>query len=220
MDKERQRQKEMLSAIVKIYKLTKEQMLGLLEEVYANNGLSNQLISVGWYVFEGGKCSPAPNAYPNLQGVVAWVNPDPNAPIGQRGLILMPDEVTLKWADEYCETVIRDEEDGQGNTKSLIAYGKEHGVCFPAAEWCSNYSKNGVKPGEGFLPATHQLERIFANKDVIDSALKKIGADTLVNWLLSSSDYGSSFVWGVNIDTSKVGLAKMTAFSVRCVIAF
>ena len=87
---------------------------------------SSQIV-VGWYAFAGGKFSKDP-AYPNCQGVVAWINPNPNAPIGERGLIITPDEVTLEWVYEDCEAGICDEEDGQANTRKLIAYGKEHGI--------------------------------------------------------------------------------------------
>ena len=81
----------------------------LLQKKSEMENLSSK-IEVGWYAFEGDKFSPNPNAYPNLQGVVAWLNPDPNAPVGKRGLILTPDAMLKLWADKNCETGIGDEE--------------------------------------------------------------------------------------------------------------
>ena len=179
-------------------------------------------VKVGWYAFEGGKFSQDPKAYPNLQGVVAWLNPDPNAPKGKRGLILTPYEVIESWADKYCVTGICDNEDGQANTKGLIAYGKKHDIKFLAAEWCYAYSNNGVKPGEGFLPALNQLRRIVDNRDIINSSLKKIGGRILKDWICSSSEYSYYGAWYVYAYSGYVDwTSKYYNYSyVRCVLAF
>ena len=180
-------------------------------------------IEVGWYAFAGGKFSPDPKIYPNCQGVVAWLNPDPNAPIGKRGLILTPDAVKTWWADKNCEAGICDDEDGHANTKRMIAWGKEHGVSFPAAEWCYAYSKNGVKPGDGFLPALNQLERIVANRDIINQALEKIGAIILEGWIWSSSEYSNNYAGYVLASDGSVRGGSSKAYNsyyVRCVLAF
>ena len=177
-------------------------------------------IEVGWYAFAGGKFSSDPKAYPNLQGVVAWLNPDPNAPVGKRGLIITPDELLILWADKDCVTGICDNEDGQANTKGLIAYGKKHDIKFLAAEWCYAYSNNGVKPGDGFLPALNQLERIVANRDIINPALEKIDGKILNGWIWSSSEYSYNYAWYMSVDGCVFGNSKINPFSVRCVIAF
>ena len=80
----------------------------------------------------------------------------------------------MMWSDKYYETKIKDEYDGKGNTEKLIAYGKKCKINFPAAEWCVAYCKNGVRPGEGFMPAKEQLKRIVANRMIVNPALQKI----------------------------------------------
>ena len=179
-------------------------------------------IQVGWYAFAGGKFSPDPNAYPNCQGVVGWVNPDKSAPQGQRGLVITPDEVEMMWSDKHCETNIKDEYDGKGNTKELIAYGKAHDIAFPAAEWCAQYSKNGVNPGEGFMPASEQLKRIVANRKIVNPALQKIGGIILDGWIWSSSEStgGYYYAWVVGALGGVGHNCKGNAFYVRCVLAF
>ena len=179
-------------------------------------------VKVGWYAFAGGKFSPVSDTYPNCQGVVGWVNPDKSAPQGQRGLIVTPDEVKKAWSDKDCETNIKDGYDGKGNTEKLIAYGKKHKIKFPAAEWCNAYCKNGVKPGEGFMPAKEQLERIVANREIVNPALQKIGGIILGGWIWSSSEYTDSYVWyvyanngGLNYDYKNFNCGY-----VRCVLAF
>ena len=178
-------------------------------------------VKVGWYAFAGGKFSPNPDSYPNCQGVVGWVNPDKNAPQGQRGLIVTPDEVEKAWSDKDCETNIKDEYDGKGNTEKLIAYGKKYKINFPAAEWCAQYSKNGVKPGEGFMPALKQLERIVVNREIINPAMQKIDGVELGGWTWSSSEFYLYTAWLVYASDGDVGnFDKYYGYYVRCVLAF
>mgnify|MGYP001089200305 CR=1 FL=1 len=178
-------------------------------------------VKVGWYAFAGGKFSPDPDSYPNCQGVVGWVNPDKSAPQGQRGLIVTPDEVKKAWSDKHCETNIKDEYDGKGNTEKLIVYGKAHGISFPAAEWRVRYSKNGVRPGEGFMPAKEQLKRIVANRELVNPALQGIGGIILDGWYWSSSEYSYGTAWLVYAyDGSVYGNSKYYNLYVRCVLAF
>ena len=179
-------------------------------------------VKVGWYAFAGGKFSPDPNAYPNCQGVVGWVNPDKSAPQGQRGLVITPDEVEMMWSDKHCETNIKDEYDGKGNTEKLIAYGKAHDISFPAAEWCAQYSQNGVRPGEGFMPASEQLKRIVANRKIVNPALQKIGGIILDGWIWSSSEYTPNYAWNVYAGNGTVDWYTKDDYDdyVRCVLAF
>ena len=178
-------------------------------------------IKVGWYAFAGGKFSPVSDTYPNCQGVVGWVNPDKSAPQGQRGLIVTPDEVKKAWSDKGCKTNIKDEYDGKENTEMLIAYGKAHSISFPAAEWCAQYSKNGVKPGEGFMPAEEQLKRIVANRKIVNPALQKIGGIILDGWYWSSSEYDYFGAWTVHAgDGTVYSSHKSNYYCVRCVLAF
>ncbi len=178
-------------------------------------------VKVGWYAFAGGKFSPDPDSYPNCQGVVGWVNPDKSAPQGQRGLIVTPDEVEKAWSDKDCETNIKDEYDGKGNTKKLIVYGKAHGISFPAAEWCVRYSKNGVRPGEGFMPSKEQLKRIVANWELVNPALQKIDGIILDGWIWSSSEDDYAYAWVVNAGDGSVSFYnKGSNLYVRCVLAF
>ena len=178
-------------------------------------------VKVGWYAFAGGKFSPVSDTYPNCQGVVGWVNPDKSAPQGQRGLIITPDEVKKAWSSVNCETNIKDEYDGKGNTKKLIVYGKAHGISFPAAEWCVRYSKNGVRPGEGFMPSKEQLKRIVANWELVNPALQKIDGIILDGWIWSSSEDDYAYAWVVNDGDGSVSFYnKGSNLYVRCVLAF
>ena len=186
-----------------------------------NNLSENQIkVQVGWYAFGGGKFAPNADAFPNLWGVVAWLNPQENAPIGKRGLILLPDEVRRQWATTSCITNCLDVEDGQANTQALLALGKEKKLHFPAAEWCANYSQNGVKPGEGFLPAIYQVRLMVSNHKIVNRSLVVIGGDKLVGWIWSSSEYGKGKAWNEHVYGGAYSSLTCRVFNVRCCLAF
>ncbi len=66
---------------------------------------------------------------------------------------------------------------GRSNTNAILAYGREHGINYPAAKAAANYS---VKGHSGwYLPASGQLWLMYENKSTIDNALSKIGGSQL-----------------------------------------
>ena len=178
-------------------------------------------VKVGWFAFAGGNFSPYPNAYPNCQGVVAWVNSDPNAPEGERGLIVTPDEVESPWTCAECYTGVTNDEDGKQNTRLLLDYGRKHGLRFQAAEFCNLYCRNGVKQGEAFLPAKNQLQKIVENVKIVNRSLSLIAGIMLGGWTWSSSEYDDGDAWGIDIyDDGEYDYGKNGPKYVRCVLAF
>ncbi len=173
-----------------------------------------------WYAFEGKKFSPDPKAYPNCQGVVGWINPDPDALVGNKIYVVLPKQQYLQYSTRYCLTGADDLYDGRANTKKLIEYGKKHDVCFPAAELAFNYCENGVKQGEAFLPARDQLSLVARNYVGVRKALKLIGG-TFKGWLWSSSEYYSNDAWSVtSIDGYMNYYYKNNSNSVSCFLAY
>ena len=174
-----------------------------------------------WYAFEGKKFSSDPKAYPNCQGVVGWINPDPNAPEGDRVYVVLPEQKQVPYSSNYCYVGAIDLYDGRSNTKKLIDYGKEHHIEFPAFEYAHNYTKNGVKQGEAFGLAREQLRQVCVNRDSIREALKLIGG-TFEGWLWSSSEGGKYYAWYVNLNDGGMDCnGKCNSYySVSCFLAY
>ena len=173
-----------------------------------------------WYAFEGKKFSPNHDAYPNCQGVVGWINPNPNAPDGDKIYVVLPEQQTLQYFTKFVETGTNDLYDGRANTLKLIKYGKKHNVNFPPAEFAFNYTENGVKKGEAFWPARKQLERVAENCYDIRKSLKLIGG-TFEGWLWSSSERSGIYAWGVDASDGDVGnYPKDIDKSVSCFLAY
>lgn len=191
-------------------------------ELLAKNSAIISELKVGWYAFAGGRFSPNPKDYRNLQGVVAWLNPDKDAPKGKKGLIVTPDQVRRLWADGACDTRIQGETDGRSNTHELLSYGRVHKVLLPAVDWCAHYCKNGVKAGEGFVPAKNQLMKIVDNVEVVNEALEKIGGDKLCDFIWSSTEYNPYYVWVVKAENGQqyTNLKHYSHTAVRCVLVF
>lgn len=176
---------------------------------------------IGWYAFAEGKFSPNPKDYPKCQGVVAWINPEENAPKGERGLILMPEESDRIWVTEYGKTEVDSDEDGYGNTKRLLEYGKKNDVRFLAAEWCAEYCRNGIKSGEAFMPAVKQLQKMLRNLETINRSLAEIDGVQLHGWIWSSTDGNCYYAWGMATQMKSLSYnTKHYHALVRCVLAF
>ena len=186
--------RSILSDMVAMDYMSVEDILAIVDDWGRGDANSDDVallskVEPGWFAFARGKFSPYPEAYPNCQGVVGWVNPDKNAPKGQRGLIVIPEQVVQVWSVEACVVGVTDEEDGQGNTKKILAYAREKNCFFGAALFCGMYCKNGVRQGECFLPARRQLERIYDNESVINPSLEAIDGDSFKGNICSSTEY-------------------------------
>ena len=188
------------------------------------------------YAFEGGKFSSDKDAYPNCQGVVGWINPDINAPEGDRVYIVLFDKTELHHQCEegvttapyccrdipstFCETGINDFYDGRTNTKRWLEYGKQHDIKFEAAEYAFDYCKNGVKQGEAFIPAREQLMRVFV--DVYPILCTLNWNDILVSiddgytvYLMSSSEYNDKVLYAIQLSQSGADV-KHVGWNVIC----
>lgn len=225
MDEKKQELNDFLLSLARKYGLSVSELKNLAVEVAQEleNKSIKPKIKVGWYAFEGAKFSPNPKAYPNCQGVVGWLNPNPNAPIGQRGLILTPDEFSSTYADRYSKAGSNSENDGKSNTRKMVLCARDNGVVSSAAIWCYSYSKDGVRIGEAFFPAKNQLKQLVANRLIINPALERIDGDILDGLYVSSSECDELGVWGVNTNCAQddILIDKVNEFvNIRSVIAF
>jgi len=178
-------------------------------------------IKVGWYAFANGEFSLDYTAYPDLVGVVAWVNPDENAPKGKQGLIVTLKQAYFYWSNLYAKFWATLNDDGGLNTYQMFVSRKRFNALVPAAEWCYNYCLKGVYKGKGFIPAKTQLENIVSNSKAINESLEKVGGDKLQNWLMSSTEVSETEIW---ICYAAFVLSDMCSKRqknfVRCVLVF
>ena len=94
-----------------------------------------------------------------------------------------PSEVTADWQ-------------GRNNTRLVLEYCKTNGYSCPAFEYVNSYKTEGTLAGDWYLPAAGELHAIYQNKDVLNTALGKIGRTYLpTNYHLSSSEGSTYTAW-------------------------
>ena len=181
-------------------------------------------VDIGWYVFAGGHFSPNKNAYPNCQGVIGIINDDPTAEEGERIKIVLRHQKNLKWCEEYIYTKVTDEDNGRENTRRLLEYGKKKGLCFPAMEFARDYNFDGVKAGEAYVPAMHELKKLNKNYEVIHNALRQIGSSfcsSFGDWHWSSSEFFTDRALGVRpCGGGLTSFGKDASFAVTCLLDY
>ena len=223
MEDKKKNLEQMLYDLLTNKEMTPKEISNFVQKVLEDYEADPINIDVGWFAFAGGKFSPDPSAFDDLFGVVAWVNPDKRAPKGERVLILMPNAKPVeKWSNKIIEAKISDEQDGAANTKDLISFGWKHRMYFPAVEWCFQYCRNGVTAGTAFLPANKQWQKIVPNADVINRAMFIIDGVPLRGKVLSSTEYGTHFVWSVDTGSGSLCLEEKDNLKAlpRCLVAW
>ena len=122
-------------------------------------------------------------------------------------LAIAKDAEVKKWSDEHFDVptlsnyslssaAIADWQ-GKNNTRLMLEYCKTNGKSCPAFEYVNSYKTEGTLAGDWYLPAAGELNAIYQNKDVLDTALGKIGGIKLLNdnshW--SSTERSNDYAW-------------------------
>lgn len=190
----------------------------LFRERIASHG--NQEFKIGDYAFADGSLSADPQFRNLITGIVVWKNPIADAPIGQRGIIMMPEEKLLAWAKEWYGLGGPRLDNGYANTYNLLEVADERKIKLPAMQYCADYCQNGVQAGEGFGAALRQMEAIAKNRLQFVASLERIRAVAFDKWYWTSSTTTHNNVWLMhpesNTDTSPTNFR----FYVRCLVAF
>jgi len=91
---------------------------------------------------------------------------------------------------------------GKSNTNTILAYGRQNGIRYPAAEAAVNYSVKGHHIG-WYLPAAGQLWLMYENKSAINEVLKKVNG-TELSYYWSSTEEDSSYAWYVTMSNGNI----------------
>ena len=126
---------------------------------YTPQALQTRKLKVGDYAFNGGLFSSHPNTYPFCIGVIGWLNPDKNAPKGQRGLIVWPEQIVSSWTSTSCLTGVADFSNGLANTKDLANMRYRIGAYVLGVEYCLDNTPN--QPFDLYWPAVEELKKII-----------------------------------------------------------
>ena len=90
------------------------------------------------------------------------------------------------------DTLLTCDIDGKSNTETIINFGKANYLTYPAAEYCNKYTTTGTNAGEWFLPSFYELNKIYNNKSIINTALNQLEKSPLSEEKYWSSTYQNS----------------------------
>ena len=111
---------------------------------------------------------------------------------------------------------------GKSNTATIVAYCNANSKTCPAFDYVISYSTAGTHTGDWYLPAGGELNAIYDNKDVLNTALNKIDGTALpdsYHW--SSSEYSDDCAWYQYFNNGLINVnSKYDSRYVRPVLAF
>ena len=146
----------------------------------------------GYFLYSDGSCSLALKSDKTVIGIV--FNKE------QRLAVSVGATMSLQWANNAEETLNENGQEtivvpglysylvqyettcteccnGRENTKKIIDFAKANNYVFPAAEYCYNFATSGKGKGSWWLPSNAELRLLFNERDIIDAALEKSGAE-------------------------------------------
>ena len=113
-------------------------------------------------------------------------------------LAICPMQVQLPWSKDklavptpHTWSIIS----GSEATKKILYEAKRQNKVAQAAQWCFNFSENGVKEGEAFLPSYHELTMLKHNLKAINFSLAAVGAEPFYGIYWSATEFDDHKAW-------------------------
>lgn len=98
-------------------------------------------------------------------------------------------QIQLPWSSGWLEShITRNMADGKKATCKMLEIAQKSGKKAEAAQWCYNYTENGVQAGEAFLPSLTEWEKLYANKTAINASLRELNVVELRGYYWSSTE--------------------------------
>ena len=144
------------------------------------------------------------------------------------GLALGLREAVLPWSSDWLYVDIPTKLSGKEETSLILKAAKKVRKNAEAAEWCAEYTFDGIKAGTGFMPSKEELKHIFGNRKTLRESFALLNFGGLSGNCLqenafywsSSEDYGGS-AWFVRpSDGFMYDYYKYYSHRVRCAVEF
>ena len=144
------------------------------------------------------------------------------------GLALGLREAVLPWSSDWLYVDIPTKLSGKEATALILKAAQKVRKNAEAAEWCAEYTFDGIKAGTGFMPSKEELKHIFGNRKTLRESFALLNFGGLSGNCLqenafywsSSEDYGGS-AWFVRpSDGFMYDYYKYYSHRVRCAVEF
>ena len=144
------------------------------------------------------------------------------------GLALGLREAVLPWSSDWLYVKMPSGLSGKEATSLILKAAKKVRKNAEAAEWCAEYTFDGIEAGTGFMPNKKELKHIFGNRKTLRESFALLNSGGLSGNCLqenafywsSSEDYGGS-AWFVRpSDGFMYDYYKYYSHRVRCAVEF
>ena len=146
------------------------------------------------------------------------------------GLALGLREAVLPWSSDWLYVDIPTKLSGKEATSLILKAAKKVRKNAEAAEWCAEYTFDGIEAGTGFMPNKEELKHIFGNRKTLRESFALLNSGGLSgNCLLDEAFYWSSsegysygnVAWVVRpSDSLMYRYYKTFSYRVRCAVEF
>jgi hypothetical protein len=106
----------------------------------------------------------------NVRAVVSYVDEARNYALG-----ICPVRIMLPFSFSMLPVMTEEIQSGREATKFLLEEAAKCGIELPAAEFCVNYDRNGIRKGEAFLPSLYEMGQM--QRGSMLEAWKQLGLD-------------------------------------------
>ena len=168
-----------------------------LEDAINNTKSGNDGVKVGYYRLSNGNfVNPFEYKEGTIIGVVAFLDKNGNPVsigVNFKKLPWLKRPFNNKISSDISYDATVEDMDGMKHTKDILNSKDYDPDNFAAVEYCRNYSTEGTKPGDWYMPAIGECVKIAQNMLIINTSLLKAGFATFdLSYLWSSSERG---VW-------------------------
>ena len=179
-----------------------------LEDAIKDAESNGNGVKVGYYRLSNGNfVNPFDYKEGTIIGVVAFFNKNGNPVsigINFKKLPWLKRPFINKISSDISYDYTVEDMDGMRHTKDILNSKDYDPDNFAAVEYCRNYSTEGTKPGDWYMPAIGECVKITQNMLIINMSLSKAGFTTFdLSYLWSSSErsvWSGSYAWGCGVD--------------------
>ena len=160
---------------------------------HANFSEQNISIKVGMFHMQDGTNVLQLNERNRLKvkAIVSYVDESRNYALG-----VCPVRIMLPFSFSCLPVTTEHIQSGREATKFLLEEAAKRGIELPAAEFCVNFDRNGVRKGEAFLLSLYEMQQM--QRGALMEAWKQIGMDRGECAFVSSTVGHNYNVWMIS----------------------
>ena len=205
-------------------KIAKEDGFGKVSLLPSKKFVTPKKIAPGMFYYADGLIFPELMKDNQVSAVVGCVEKNHGLALGLR-------ETELPWSRNFLYVDIPTRLSGKEATALILKAAQKVRKNAEAAEWCAEYTFDGIKAGTGFLPNKEELKHIFGKRKRLSKSFALLNSgglsvDSLQEdtfyWSSSENGYNDgSHAWVVSPSDGYIDLYnKLYSRPVRCAVEF